>query len=334
MPYCSSYLRCFGCPILPIGLPRRFSRTKFRTSIARSALARQLYVIQILHPPGHPVTSPQNGSTLARQLYVIQILHPPGHPVTSPQNGSTLARQLYVIQILHPPGHPVTSPQNGHTVVHISHATPLTTRLRTPALTANKASRRKRPVLLRFCLRESQHFLAHNSQKRRPTDRYSSCNEVLVANSRKCTYNRTASAMAKVKWRCKLTIRPSASDPGIKDQIIEPCDQWRHVFQPNSTAVCDRIREVRRRMLCQNWRCSGQQLRSGYARQIFVPSFNSTDRRVHKKYSFQTIEEPRFDSRQGQESFVFQTPAQSPTQRESLCGVTPPLSHASSWSCT
>ena len=173
MPYCSSYLRCFGCPILPIGLPRRSSRTKFRTSIARSALARQLYVIQILHPPGHPVTSPQNG----------------------------------------------------HTVVHISHATPLTTRLRTPALTANKASRRKRPVLLRFCLRESQHFLAHNSQKRRPTDRYSSCNEVLVANSRKCTYNRTASAMAKVKWRCKLTIRPSASDPGIKDQIIEPCDQ-------------------------------------------------------------------------------------------------------------
>jgi len=28
-------------------------------------------------------------------------------------------------------------------------------------------------------------------------------------------------------------------------------------------------------MLCQKWRCSGQQLRSGYAGQIFVPSFNS-----------------------------------------------------------
>lgn len=111
------------------------------------------------------------------------------------------AQHLYVIQILHPLGYPVTSPQNGHTV-HSSHATPITTRLWTPTLTANKASRRKRLVLLRFCLSESQHFLAHNSQKRRTTDRYSSCNEVLVANSRRCTYNRTASVMAKVKWRC------------------------------------------------------------------------------------------------------------------------------------
>jgi hypothetical protein len=72
-----------------------------------------------------------------------------------------------------------------------------------PTLTANKASRRKRPVLLRFCLSESQHFLAHSSQKRRPTDRYSSCNvKSLSPTLRKCTYNRTASAMAKVKWRC------------------------------------------------------------------------------------------------------------------------------------
>lgn len=47
-------------------------------------------------------------------------------------------RHLYVTQILHPPGHPVTSPQNGH-VVHSSHGTPITTRLWTPALTANKA---------------------------------------------------------------------------------------------------------------------------------------------------------------------------------------------------
>jgi len=91
-------------------------------------------------------------------------------------------RHFYVIQILHPPGHPVTSPQKGH-AVHSSHATPITARPWTPSLTESKASRRKRPVLLRFCLSESQHFLAYNCQKRRPTDRYSSCSEVLVANS-------------------------------------------------------------------------------------------------------------------------------------------------------